>query len=89
MIAKSYARIFYRNAINIGLPILECADAVDGTRPGDQLTVDFADGTIANSRTGTVYRTNPFPAFIMRIIDAGGLVPYTRQRLQAEKNGAS
>jgi 3-isopropylmalate/(R)-2-methylmalate dehydratase small subunit len=85
VVAKSYARIFYRNAINIGLPILECADAVDGTEAGDWIAVDFADGSISNGRTGMTHRTTPFPPFIMRIIDAGGLVPYTRERLQAEE----
>jgi 3-isopropylmalate/(R)-2-methylmalate dehydratase small subunit len=88
VIAKSYARIFYRNAINIGLPILECADAVEATEAGDQLSVDFAKGTITNHRTGAVHRTGPFPPFIMAIIDAGGLVPYTRERLGAASGGA-
>ena len=85
VIAKSYARIFYRNAINIGLPILECAEAVDGTEAGDRLAVDFVQGSIANRRTGATCQTVPFPPFIMRIIDAGGLIPYARERLQAEK----
>ena len=84
VVAKSYARIFYRNAINIGLPILECSEAVDGTEAGDRLTIDFTEGTITNHRTGQSYRTGPFPSFIMRIIEAGGLVPYTRLRLRAE-----
>ena len=84
VIAKSFARIFYRNAINIGLPILECLEAVDGAEPRDPLTVDFADGTITNGRTGKVFETGPFPPFIMSIINAGGLVPYTRDRLRAD-----
>jgi 3-isopropylmalate dehydratase small subunit len=85
VVAKSFARIFYRNAINIGLPILACAEAVEGTEPGDTLTVDLTDGTIVNQRTGRTYRTAPFPPFVMEIIEAGGLVPYTRQRLRAER----
>ena len=84
VIAKSFARIFYRNGINVGLPILECPEVVEGTEQGDQLTVDLESGTITNERTGRVYRTSPFPAFIMRVIQAGGLVPYTRERLQAK-----
>jgi len=82
VIAESFARIFYRNAINIGLPILACPEAVAGAQKGDALTVDLEAGTITNARTGEIYRTSPFPPFIMRIIQAGGLVPYTRERLQ-------
>ena len=85
VVAKSFARIFYRNAINIGLPILECAQAVKETKKGDMLTVDLSAGTISNARTGRTYQTAPFPPFVMEIIEAGGLVPYTRQRLQAQK----
>jgi 3-isopropylmalate/(R)-2-methylmalate dehydratase small subunit len=81
VIAKSFARIFYRNGINVGLPILECPQAVEGTERGDQLTVDFRAGTITNERTGRAYQTSPFPAFILGIIQAGGLVPYTRARM--------
>ena len=82
VIAKSFARIFYRNAINIGLPILECTEAVENTQKGDTLTVDPTSGTITNSRTGMAYDVKPFPPFIMKIIEAGGLVPHTRQRLK-------
>jgi 3-isopropylmalate/(R)-2-methylmalate dehydratase small subunit len=81
VIAKSFARIFYRNSINVGLPILECSGAVEGTEKGDRLTVDLETGTITNERTGRTYQTSPFPVFIMGIIQAGGLVPYTRERL--------
>lgn len=81
VIAKSFARIFYRNAINIGLPILACPEAVEGTEAGDRLTVDLRAGTIANQRTDEMYRTAPFPPFVMEIIAAGGLVPYTARRL--------
>jgi 3-isopropylmalate/(R)-2-methylmalate dehydratase small subunit len=77
VIAKSFARIFYRNGINVGLPILECPESVEETEQGDQLTVDLESGTITN-------RTSPFPAFIMRVIQIGGLVPYTRERLQVK-----
>lgn len=82
IVAESFARIFYRNAINIGLPILACPEAVEAVEGGDTLTVDLEAGKIANARTGETYRTSPFPPFIMRIIEAGGLVAYTKERLQ-------
>jgi 3-isopropylmalate/(R)-2-methylmalate dehydratase small subunit len=82
VIAESFARIFYRNAINIGLPILMCPEAASGAESGDHLTVDLEAGTITNHRTGDTHRTSPFPPFIMAIIQAGGLVPYTREKLR-------
>jgi 3-isopropylmalate/(R)-2-methylmalate dehydratase small subunit len=85
VIAKSFARIFYRNAINVGLPIVECPQAVLETKQGDQLSVDLKAGAITNLRTGRTYHTLPFPGFIMRIIDAGGLVPYMRKRLETSR----
>jgi 3-isopropylmalate/(R)-2-methylmalate dehydratase small subunit len=84
VIAKSYARIFYRNAINIGLPILECPEAVEETEVGDRLTIDLRAGTITNQRSGNTFHTVPFPPFVMEIVEAGGLVPHTRSRM---KNG--
>ncbi len=81
VIAKSFARIFYRNAINIGLPILVCTDAAKDVAAGDEVSVDLAAGRITNETTGKVYTTAPFPPSIMGIIEAGGLVPYTRARL--------
>jgi len=84
VVARSFARIFYRNSINVGLPILECPQAVEETEKGDQLTVDLRAGTITNERTGCTYRASPFPEFIMGIVEAGGLVPYTRERLRAQ-----
>ncbi len=83
VIARSFARIFYRNSINVGLPVLECPAAVDEAAPGDRLTVDLEAGTVTNGRTGRTYRTPPFPAFLQQIIRAGGLVPYTQQRMGA------
>jgi 3-isopropylmalate/(R)-2-methylmalate dehydratase small subunit len=88
VIANSFARIFYRNAINIGLPILECPEAVAETEKGDGLTVDLAAGTITNGRTGKTYRTSPLPDFVMQIVAAGGLVDYTRERLRARRAAA-
>jgi 3-isopropylmalate/(R)-2-methylmalate dehydratase small subunit len=81
VVAKSFARIFYRNAINIGLPILTCAEAVEGTKAGDRLRVDLRAGTILNLNTGQTYQTSPFPDFVMDIIAAGGLVAYARERM--------
>ncbi len=86
VVARSFARIFYRNAINIGLPILECPQAVDETESGDRLTIDLRAGTIVNERTGRTYYVAPLPEFIMGIVQSGGLVPYTIKRLQ-EKGG--
>lgn len=83
VIAESFARIFYRNAINTGLPILACPDAVQDIQSGDQVTVDLSAGLITNERTGNVYQTSPFPKFIMDIIQAGGLVPFTNERLKS------
>jgi 3-isopropylmalate/(R)-2-methylmalate dehydratase small subunit len=82
VMAKSFARIFYRNAINIGLPILECPEAVEDAEKGDEASVELRAGTVTNMRTGRTYDTSPFPAFIMEIIQAGGLIPYTRQRIE-------
>jgi 3-isopropylmalate/(R)-2-methylmalate dehydratase small subunit len=83
VIASSFARIFYRNAINTGLAIVECPEVVEETQQGDRLRVDLEAGAITNLRTGQTYPTAPFPPFIMSIIKAGGLVPYTKRRLGA------
>ncbi|MBQ8291243.1 MAG: 3-isopropylmalate dehydratase small subunit [Clostridia bacterium] len=74
VIAKSFARIFYRNAINIGLAILECAEAVEGIAEGDIIEADLDEGVIYNKTTGKSFKTQPFPAFIQKIIANGGLV---------------
>lgn len=74
VIAKSFARIFYRNAINIGLPILECQQAAEEIRSGDRVSVDFDTGIITDETTGKHYQAEPFPAFIQKIIRAGGLL---------------
>ena len=76
VIANSFARIFYRNAINIGLPILECPDAVNGIAAGDEVSCDLATGEIKNETTGKTFRAMPFPPFVQGIIDAGGLLKY-------------
>ena len=83
VIAPSFARIFYRNAINIGLPILECAEAVAAVRAGDTVRVDLASGRIEDVTTGQSFQAQSYPESIMRIITAGGLIAATRQKLQA------
>ena len=74
VIAKSFARIFYRNAINIGLPILECEDAAEEINAGDEVSVDFDTGLITNHTSGKTYKAQPFPPFIQNIIKCGGLL---------------
>ena len=81
VIAKSFARIFYRNAINTGLPILEAPDAVEGISDGDIVVVDADTGTITNQTTGVTYQAQPFPPFIKEIIEAGGLIERTKAKL--------
>ena len=81
VIAKSFARIFYRNAINIGLPILECPEAVDAIAAGDEIEIDPAAGAIRNISKGTNYKAAEFPPFMRSLIEAGGLIPYVERRL--------
>lgn len=81
VIAKSFARIFYRNALNIGLPIFESAEAVDGIESGDEIEVDPGSGTIRNVTKGTSYQAAAFPPFMQSLIEAGGLQPYVEKRL--------
>jgi 3-isopropylmalate/(R)-2-methylmalate dehydratase small subunit len=74
VIATTFARIFYRNAINIGLPIMECPEASECIEDGDEVAIDFATGVITNVTKNETYQAAPFPAFIQEIIDAGGLL---------------
>lgn len=76
VIAKTFARIFYRNSINIGLPIIECPEASDEIREGDTVEVDFKTGIITDKTSGKTYKGQPFPEFMQKLIDAGGLVNY-------------
>ena len=85
VIAKSFARIFFRNAINIGLPLLESDDAVDNTESGDVLEVDLARGKIKNLTKNKVFTASPYPDFMTEIIDSGGLIEYTRKRLTSRR----
>ena len=84
VVAKSFARIFFRNAINVGLPILESPDAAADARPGDDLEVELDTGVIRNITRGKTYRAAPFPPFLRDIIDAGGLVNYVREQIAAK-----
>ncbi len=84
VIAHSFARIFFRNSINIGLPLMECPEAVDACEAGDILEVDLTRGEISNKTKGNFFVAKPYPEFMMGIIDAGGLVPYTRHRLESQ-----
>jgi 3-isopropylmalate/(R)-2-methylmalate dehydratase small subunit len=81
VIASSFARIFYRNAINTGLPIMECPEAVAAIRDGDTVTVDADTGIITDVTTGTVFTAQPFPPFIRGIIEKGGLIASVRERV--------
>ena len=81
VIAKSFARIFYRNSINIGLPIMECPTAVDGIKQGDRVAVDADTGVITNLSTGETFQAQPFPEFIQEIIECGGLIERTKRKL--------
>ena len=80
VIAPSFARIFYRNAINIGLPILECAEAAAAIQAGDTVSIDFETGRIEDVNSGNIYQALPFPAFIQNIIDHDGLIGSLKAR---------
>jgi len=83
VIAKTFARIFYRNAINIGLAILECPEASEKIQSGDEVSIDFDTGLITNLTKGETYQANPFPEFIKEIIQAGGLMADIKKRQEA------
>lgn len=80
VIAKSFARIFYRNSINIGFPIMECEEAVDKIEKGDEVEVDFSTGIITNKTKNETYQSQPFPEFLQKMIDADGLVNYVNSK---------
>ena len=84
VIAASFARIFYRNSINIGFPILECPEAAAAIRNGDTVSVDFASGVIHDDTTGESFQAAAFPPFIQKIIEHDGLLPYLKVRQDAE-----
>lgn len=80
VIAASFARIFYRNSINIGFPILECPEASEAIKAGDIITVDTKTGKITDETTGETFEAKPFPPFIQKIIEKGGLLPYLKEK---------
>ena len=80
VIAKSFARIFYRNSINIGFPIMECAEAAEAIQPGDKVTVDFQSGVITDETQGKTWQAAPFPEFVNGIIQSGGLLNSLKAR---------
>lgn len=83
VIAETFARIFYRNAINIGLPILECPEAAKAIKAGEEVEIDFTTGAITNVSTGEKFQAAPFPAFMQELMAAGGLVERTKKKLSA------
>ena len=85
VVARSFARIFFRNAINTGLPILVCDAAVDAIEHGSDVEVDPAEGTIRDVSTGETFRADPLPESVMAIVAAGGLVPWVRERMAAAR----
>ena len=80
VIAETFARIFYRNAINIGLPIIECPEAAKAISNGDQVEIDFDSGVITDKTTGQSFQGQAFPPFMQKIIEAGGLVNYINEK---------
>ena len=84
VIAASFARIFYRNSINIGFPILECPEAAAAIENGDTVSVDFATGLIRDESTGRDFHAAALPPFIERIVEKGGLLPYLKERQEKE-----
>jgi len=85
VIAESFARIFYRNAINVGLPVLECPEAIH-VEMGDTLEVELTKGTIHNVDRGQVYQAKPYPEFILEIIEAGGLIAWIKQKIESNQD---
>ena len=81
VIAKSFARIFFRNALNIGLPLLDCPEAIGKTKDGDFLEIDLSSGLVKNITAGLLFKAVPYPDFIRELISAGGLVEYTLKKI--------
>ena len=82
VIAKSFARIFYRNSINIGLPILESKEAAEAIKDGVEVEINLKSGQIKDLSTGKIYQAQPFPEFMQKIIDAGGLISYVKRKFK-------
>ena len=88
VIAKSFARIFYRNAFNMGLPILDCPEAVDGISDGDEIGINLSKGVIRNLSDGAEFKASPIPPFMQELLNAGGLINYARGRIEKSAGGA-
>ncbi|BDG58930.1 3-isopropylmalate dehydratase small subunit [Caldinitratiruptor microaerophilus] len=88
VVAESFARIFFRNAINIGLPILESPEAAAAIQAGDEVEIDLEAGRITDLTTGQTFQATPLPPFMMEIFRAGGLVPYLRQKIERQRAAA-
>lgn len=84
VIADSFARIFYRNSINVGLPIIECPQAIAQIADGDQIEIDLDTGAITNVTTGKTFTSAPFPPFMQSLIECGGLVPFVQAQLEGK-----
>jgi len=84
VIAKSFARIFFRNAINQGLPVVQCSEAVDNIQGGEEIFIDFATGVIESQKGAFDFA--PLPESVLQILDAGGLIPYIKKKMEREKN---
>jgi 3-isopropylmalate/(R)-2-methylmalate dehydratase small subunit len=84
VVARSFARIFFRNAVNQGLPVIQCSEVVDKVRTGDEIGIDFTRGIIQTP--GGEFGFIPFPEYILRILDAGGLIPFIKKKLEREKH---
>jgi 3-isopropylmalate/(R)-2-methylmalate dehydratase small subunit len=89
VMAKSYARIFYRNGINIGLPLVECPEAVDDAEDGDILEIDTTEGYVVNTRTGNTYTAKQHAPFVQEIVNAGGLMQAVAQRVREREQAAN
>lgn len=84
VVAESFARIFYRNAFNVGLPAVECEGIHGAVESGDRLTIDLHRGLVKNQRTSMELRFNPIPSFMLAMLEEGGLIPYLKRRLAGE-----
>jgi 3-isopropylmalate/(R)-2-methylmalate dehydratase small subunit len=88
VVAESFARIFFRNSVNVGLPIVECPGVIDGAESGDVFRVDLDSGEVVNVTRGKTFQGTPLPPFMRDILDAGGLMPWVARSLREEANGA-
>jgi 3-isopropylmalate/(R)-2-methylmalate dehydratase small subunit len=85
VIAETFARIFFRNSINLGLPVVECPEAMDGSEAGDELEVHLTSGTIRNLTKNKEFQARPYDPFMIELLQAGGLVEYTKRRIEAQR----